>query len=497
MEPTGNEPMRHGRELAVGSAWMIGMRWAIRGVGLLSTVILARLLSPDDFGVIAMAMVAVAILQVFTQSGVDLALLRAETPQREHYDAAWTLEIIQGAVLATVLFLTAPLVAGQFEDPRVTQVIRILSFAALIGGFQNIGVVNFRRNLDFRREFQFGVYKKLSSFTVTVVAALVLRSYWALVIGVVAGRVVEITLSYVMCSYRPRLSLARVGEIWGFSKWLVLTRFSMLINRQFDRWVVGSVSGASAMGNYFIAQDFASSPSDEIVAPMSRAAFPVYSRLRDDPAALADAFRRMLGSVVAITFATGLGMAAVAEDFVHVVLGAKWVGAIPLIPWLGLFAAVYGIVRALDTFLLATGRERMSSLLGVGYALVTIPVMWLAGQNTGVEGIAAAKAATAVAMVGILVTAGTRAPPLTLRLVVSAAWPPVMSAAAMFAAVRGLQLLLPIESHALGLIRDVMAGAFVYIGAGVLIWLATGRPAGIEQDLINEMRRRLRRRLGT
>ncbi len=167
MEPTGNEPMRHGRELAVGSAWMIGMRWAIRGVGLLSTVILARLLSPDDFGVIAMAMVAVAILQVFTQSGVDLALLRAETPQREHYDAAWTLEIIQGAALAAVLFLTAPLVAGQFEDPRVTQVIRILSFAALIGGFQNIGVVNFRRNLDFRREFQFGVYKKLSSFTVT------------------------------------------------------------------------------------------------------------------------------------------------------------------------------------------------------------------------------------------------------------------------------------------------------------------------------------------
>jgi len=497
MEPTGNEPMRHGRELAVGSAWMIGMRWAIRGVGLLSTVILARLLSPDDFGVIAMAMVAVAILHVFTQSGVDLALLRAETPQREHYDAAWTLEIIQGAALAAVLFLTAPLVAGQFEDPRVTQVIRILSFAALIGGFQNIGVVNFRRNLDFRREFQFGVYKKLSSFTATVVAALVLRSYWALVIGVVAGRVVEVLLSYVMSSYRPRLSLARVGEIWGFSRWLVLSRFSMLINRQFDRWVVGSVGGASAMGNYFIAQDFASSPSDEIVAPMSRAAFPVYSRLRDDPAALADAFRRMLGSVVAITFATGLGMAAVAEDFVHVVLGAKWVGAIPLIPWLGLFAAVYGIVRALDTFLIATGRERMSSLMGLGYALVTIPVMWLAGQNTGAEGIAAAKAATAVVLVGILVAAGTRAPPLTLRLVVSAAWPPALSAAAMFGVVRMLQLLLPIESHALGLIRDVTAGAFVYIGTGVLIWLAIGRPAGIEQDLINETRRRLRRWFGT
>jgi O-antigen/teichoic acid export membrane protein len=491
--PAGNQPIRAGRELAVGSAWMVAMRWAIRSVGLLSTVILARLLAPDDFGVVAMAMVAVAILQSFTQSGVDLALLRAETPQREHYDAAWTLEIIQATVLAAALYLTAPLVAGQFEDPRVTSVIRAMSLAALIAGFQNIGVVNFRRELNFRREFLFNVYKRLATFVVTVTAALLMRSYWAMVLGYVVGRVVEVSLSYVMSSYRPRLSLARVGEIWGFSKWLVLTRFSMVINRQFDRWVVGSTGGAAAMGNYFIANDFASSPSDEVIAPMSRAAFPVYSRMRQQPDELADAFRRMLGSVVAITFATGLGIAAVAEDFVHVVLGAKWVGAIPLMPWLGLFAAVYGIVRALDTFLIATGRERMSSLMGLAYALVTIPVIWMAGRQAGIEGIAAAKAATAVALVSILVVVGTRAPPLTLRLVVSAAWPPAVSAAAMFTAVKVLQATLPLESHVWGLIRDVIAGAIVYIGSGIVIWLARGRPAGIERDLINEARRRLSR----
>jgi len=493
MRPAGNQPMRAGRELAVGSAWMIAMRWAIRSVGLLSTVILARLLAPDDFGVVAMAMVAVAILQSFTQSGVDLALLRAETPQREHYDAAWTLEIIQATVLAAALFLTAPLVAGQFEDPRVTSVIRAMSLAALISGFQNIGVVNFRRELNFRREFQFNVYKRLATFVVTVSAALLMRSYWAMVVGYVVGRVVEVSLSYVMSSYRPRLSLARVGEIWGFSKWLVLTRFSMVVNRQFDRWVVGSMGGAASMGNYFIANDFASSPSDEVIAPMSRAAFPVYSRMRQQPDELADAFRRMLGSVVAITFATGLGIAAVAEDFVHVVLGAKWAGAIPVMPWLGLFAAVYGIVRALDTFLLATGRERMSSLMGLAYALVTIPVIWMAGRQSGVEGIAAAKAATAVALVSILVVVGTRAPPLTLRLVVSAAWPPVVSAAAMFTVVKVLQATMPLESHVWGLLRDVIVGAIVYIGSGLVIWLARGRPAGIEQDLINEARRRLGR----
>jgi O-antigen/teichoic acid export membrane protein len=160
-----------GRELARGSFWMIAMRWVIRGIGFVSTVVLARLLAPDDFGVVAMAMVAVAMLEVFTQSGSDLALLRAAEPTREHYDAAWTLEIIQQAVLAVVLFTTAPLVGGHFEDPRVTNVIRLLSLRALVGGFQNIGVVSFRRELRFGREFQFGIVKKCATFVVTLVAA--------------------------------------------------------------------------------------------------------------------------------------------------------------------------------------------------------------------------------------------------------------------------------------------------------------------------------------
>ena len=473
------------------------MRWAIRGIGLLSTILLARLLTPEDFGVVAMAMVAVALLEVFTHSGTDLALLRSTDPTREHYDAAWTLEIIQAVVLAIVLWFAAPLVGGHFEDERVTNVIRILSLRALVGGFQNIGVVDFRRELRFGREFQFGVVKKLATFLVTITAALVLHNYWALVIGQVLGRVIEVIVSYRMSAFRPRFSFARIGDIWGFSKWLIVSRFARLLNRQFDRWVVGSVGGAAAMGSYFIAQDFASSPADEVVAPMSRAAFPVYSRLRDDPARLADAFRRMLGSVVAISFATGLGMAAVAEDFVHVALGAKWVDAIPLIPPLGLFAALYGVVRALETFLIASGRERMSSLMGFGYALVTIPVMLLVGGHAGVDGIAMAKAATALVLVSTLVVAGTRAPPLTLRLFVTAAWPPVLSAAAMYSAVKALQWLVPVDGHLWGLIRDVTVGAIVYIGSGLVIWVARGRPPGIEQDLINEARRRLRRWLGT
>jgi lipopolysaccharide exporter len=294
-----------------------------------------------------------------------------------------------------------------------------------------------------------------------------------------------------MWGSRPRLSLARVGEIWGFSRWLILSRFTMLLNRQFDRWVVGSIGGAAVMGNYFIAQDLSSSPSDEIVAPMSRAAFPVYSRLRSEPAALADDLRRMLSSVTAVTFATGLGVAAVANDFVHVVLGDKWVGAIPLMPWLGLFAAVYGIVRTLDMFLIATGGERTSSLLALGFALVLIPVLWYAGQQGSVVGIAATKAAMAFGLVLVLGYVVTRLTAVTPSLLWAAVWPPTLAAMAMFGGVKVLQAGMTMQGHLAGLIRDATVGALLYASVSSLIWFMRGRPPGIEQDLLTAVKRKI------
>ena len=156
------------------------MRWATRALGLVSTIVLARLLAPEDFGVVAMAMVVVGFLEVFTQTGVDLALIRDANATREHYDTAWTFEILQGAGLALALLAAAPFATRYFGDARVLTVMQLLSLRAFIGGFENIGVVAFRRDMNFDREFWFGVFKKLCMVALTIGAAFVFRSYWAL-----------------------------------------------------------------------------------------------------------------------------------------------------------------------------------------------------------------------------------------------------------------------------------------------------------------------------
>src|SRR5690349_1747934 len=131
------------RNLLYGSALMIAMRWSTRLLGLFSTLILVRLLTPDDFGVVAMAMVILGLLEVFTHTSVDLALIRDRDPSREHYDTAWTLEIVQAIGLAIALVVVAPWAARYFNDERVAPVIYALALRAVLGSFENIGVVAF------------------------------------------------------------------------------------------------------------------------------------------------------------------------------------------------------------------------------------------------------------------------------------------------------------------------------------------------------------------
>ena len=182
---------------------------------------------------------------------------------------------------------------------------------------------------------------------------------------------------------------------------------------------------------------------------------------------------------------------------VRVALGEKWLAAIPLMPWLGVFGALYGVAHTLDIFMVATGRERLTALMTTGNALVTVPVLLVAGHSGGIIGIAAAKAALALGFVVALALAVTRRPPVTLGLLWSALWPTLTASLTMAAAVKTLQALSPVASPVVGLLRDVAAGAIVYIAATTALWTLRGRPDGIEREAMVRVRQFLARRGST
>ncbi len=480
------------RDMIVGSFWMVAMRWSIRGIGLLSTVLLARILLPQDFGLVAMASIMVGLLEVLAAFGVDLALIQNVKATRSHFDTAWTIQVIQGTGVAVVLGLSAPGAALYFHEPRVTALIRFLAVGMAIGGLANIGVVAFRKDLDFALEFKFSVYKKVISFVVTVGLALYLRSYWALAAGMVVGQVLGVVLSYAMHPYRPRFSLEAVHEIWSFSQWMLFINIGNYAYEKGDEFVVGRLSAPREMGLYTVAYEISNLPTTELLYPISRALFPGYAKLVAEPERLLKAYLNVLGFVSTFSVAAGFGIALVAGDLTRIVLGGSWVDAVPLIQWLAFFGVLRAIYGQAGNVLLALGHTRaLAGLTWLQFVLL-IPSTVLAGMRYGVLGIAIAKLCVAVAFAVLLFGTLLRRTSLTTLDLALQIWRPCAAGIAMWIAVR----VLPRASSGipmLTLARDAAVGAATYAAALGALWLVSGRREGTEQHVLELLRRSLRR----
>src|SRR5215469_14116113 len=166
--PGDPAPHSLNRHMLHGSVWVISLRWAIRLIGFLSTLILARLLVPSDFGIVAMSMFVVGLLEILNQSGQTLAIIRHHNPTRDDYDTAWTISVIVGCIIALAVLAAAPITAHYFHEPRVRPVMQCLAARSFIGGLENVGTTDFRRDLKFNRFFLFNVWPKVISFVVTV-----------------------------------------------------------------------------------------------------------------------------------------------------------------------------------------------------------------------------------------------------------------------------------------------------------------------------------------
>ena len=177
-----------------GAAWMLLVKLVERSLALLSTLILVRLLAPADFGLVAMAMSVIVMAELLSAFGFDIALIQRQSVSEEHYHSAWACNVLLGLGVALVLVLAAAPVANFYGQPELFSVVCVLALGSALGGLENIGVVAFRKDLDFRKEFLSLAGKKLIAFSVTVPFAFALHSYWALVIGTVVSRAAGVTL---------------------------------------------------------------------------------------------------------------------------------------------------------------------------------------------------------------------------------------------------------------------------------------------------------------
>ncbi|MEL7297288.1 MAG: lipopolysaccharide biosynthesis protein [Pseudomonadota bacterium] len=453
---------------------MVFSKLAIRFIGLISTLILVRLLDPEDFGIAAMAMTLVAMVELLTTFGFEVAIIQNQQANADDYNTAWSLNVSLGLAAGTLLLLLAYPASVFYGQSELIAVFAVLSLSTFSQGLENIGLVDFRKHLTFDKEFAFRVSVKVIGFAITIPLAFWLRSYWALVIGSVSTRIATTILSYWAHPYRPRWSFKALDRIMNFSKWLFLNNMVNMFRRVGPDLIIGRISGAKGLGLYSISYEISNLPTTELVAPANRALLPGFSKIADDQARIGKQFVRVAGLLSLLSLPTGFGIAATAELFTPIVLGDEWIAAIPLIQVLALFGAVTAIQSPIATVLMAIGKPKTVSLVSLAQLFIVLPLLAYLNQRFGVIGAAIAMLATsclAMPTYAVLASRQMNVPVGSFTRVVSK---PLLAALVMFYCV--WRALPSLDATVPDLLLASSAGATLFVAMVALLWLISGRP---------------------
>jgi len=477
--------------MAVGAAWMVGMRITETVLGLASIAILARLLNPDDFGIVALAGSAYAFFTVIGQFGFDWALIQRKDPEPAHYDSAWTANILVGLSIAIIMLVIAKSVAMFFEDPRIEHVVYAFAFLSLAKGFENIGVVNFRKSLDFRGDYFYFVLPKVVSVVVGVTAAYFVRNYWALVMGMVASQITFLLYSQFSQPYRPKLDLSRFSDLFNFSRWMVANNILHFLTDKGPDVVLGRLSAVGDVGILRMAMKLAYLPSTEIMAPINRALFPGFSTIAGDVDRLKRMVTKVMGMTVLLSVPSALGLLAVAEPLVRVVFGDKWLDAAPVISILGFVGLLSALGGLFEPVLLARGKPQIIVYQKLMYVILLIPTAIYFVSSYGVVGVAIALAAGSVVTRPFVMYMSAREIGFGFGRFLSVIWRPLSASLVMAYAIHIakqsplLSVIGPLGE--LGLLVGI--GGLVYSLGLLTLWLIAGRPDGAERLLLSKVRR--------
>lgn len=477
---------------------MIGLRQLDRVIGLISTTILARLLLPDDFGLVVYALTFFAIVDLFFQFGFETVLIRDQDAGADSYDTAWTLEIIKGFVLCALLIAGASPISQFFNEPRVEAVLYLLAAVPILNGFKNIGVVDFRKKMEFDKEFIFKFSARVVSVIATILLAMQLRSYWALVCGMLISGVLTLVLSYIMSPFRPKFGLSQFSRIFGFSKWLLVQNIMLGLNQRLPILILGRYYESRVVAFYSMGFDISNMTSGEFAAPIRRALFPGVASIADNERQMVATVLSAIGIIGFIGLPVTIGVAVSAPILVPLLLGGNWNEIIPIIQIL----AINGVALALysNSFVVfyALDRPNLAALASGLRLAILAPAVFFLVPDYGAVG-----AAWALSGTNVIVTIAEYVifcSIISIRVgeIVSVIWRSIIAVSVMGVVTIYVMGAIVSSSTQLPQILQVMlvavVGAISYFAIVFVLWLLSGRPGDGAEAYVLKMLQKFKRK---
>jgi len=387
-----------------GLGWMGGLRVSTRAISYLRIAVLARILSPAQFGIYGIAVLVLSFLEILTETGINIFFIQGEGKLKEYISTAWLVSIVRGIAMTIIVAVSAPLVAYFFDSPEVVKLLYIGSLVPLVRGFINPSIVKFRKDLDFKLEFNYRLAVFATEGITAILLALLTKDAASLIWGLLAGTFVEVFISFKFVKPWPKIKFEydKFKKVLGRGKFVTVSWLADYLYRNVDDAFVGKVFAADSLGIYQMAYKFGSLPTTELTDVFNKVTFPLYAKI-DSVRQIKKVFKNTLVTSTLLSIGLGGVIFIFSELIVRIFLGPGWDGVVPIMRIL----CVFGIVRAFGTsysalFLAKRKQEYVSVISIIGLACLVLLLFPLAGTFSLV-GVAYAVVLSSVLMIPLTI----------------------------------------------------------------------------------------------
>lgn len=355
--------MGYTKDALKGFGWLGMLRFVARGFSFLRIIILARLLTPLEFGLFEIAALVLAIVEIFSETGINLFIIQSKEKIDKFINTAWITSIGRGIFISIVIVLVASPISKFFNSPPSYQLINLIAIVPFIRGFINPSVVSFQKELNFSREF---LYRSLVLFIealVSVIFVYFLKSPMGIVLGLSVSALFEVLVSFVLAKPIPKFTfrISLFKEIVRKGKWVTLGGIYNYLYQNIDNAVVGKILGPSSLGIYNMAYNISLIPITEISDVVARVTLPVYIKISNEGERLKRAFFRSLILNLIIVMPLGIIFFLFPKELVVLVLSERWIEASEILRILALFGVIHSISYSMTTLMLSLNRQDLST----------------------------------------------------------------------------------------------------------------------------------------
>jgi len=346
------------RRVVNSAGFLLAAQLVQRSLGLISTLVLARLLTPEHFGVVALVAIALQFFDILADAGNQQYIIHKPDVRDNDLNTAWTIDLIVKSVVYGVIVLCTPALATYFQTPELIAALPVAALALPIRALRNPAMMLWAKELNYRPSFMLSLWAKVCSFITVITWALIQPGYWALVAGSLVSVLVIAIGSYRLSHYRPKLNLGQFREQWAFSRWVILRGLTGFTRSQIDNLIVSRLFGTTGLGGYHLVRELATFPAVSVIIPGSEPLQAAIAESHQRPSDLA--YRLRLSQFMMIGLLTPITayMMFDAELIVTVLLGATWTEFAPLLRPFGLYFFTFCLFALVSDAFMAIGRVK-------------------------------------------------------------------------------------------------------------------------------------------